>query len=69
MDDVYAYLTPLPRGVREMVTPCADGYTVYVDARLSDAARQDAFIHALGHITRRDFERSDVQIIEMEAHA
>lgn len=68
MDDVYAYLTRLPRGVREMVAPCADGYTVYIDERLSEPARLAAYNHAVLHIRNGDFERYDVQEIEALAH-
>lgn len=66
--DVYVYEVQLPRGVREMVTPDEDdGYTIYIDRRLSDQARMRAYLHALRHC-ERDFERTDVQEIEEEAH-
>lgn len=65
--DIFVYLVDMP--VREAVTPC-DGfcYTVYINARLSDSERQRAFLHALRHILRDDWERDDVQTIEAEAH-
>ena len=65
--DIFVYLVDMP--VREAVAPC-DGfcYTVYINARLSDSERQRAFLHALGHIQRGDWERDDVQMIEAEAH-
>ena len=68
MDDVYVYMTRLPDGIYEIVTPCADGYTVWIDDRLGSAEMADAYEHALWHIRNGDFERSDVQEIEYHAH-
>lgn len=69
MDEVYVYLVDLPSGINEMVTPCADGdYTVYLSARLDNAHRQRAYEHALKHIRNNDFQKTDVQQIEAEAH-
>ncbi len=66
MDDVFVYLVDLPDGIHEMVTPCCDGYTVYIDSKLTDAERTKAYLHALEHIKRSDFEKDDVQRIESE---
>ena len=68
MVDVYVYIVDLPERVDEMVTPCLDGYTVYLNARLSYAGRVKAYHHAIRHIERNDFEKYDVQKIEEEAH-
>jgi len=68
MVDVYVYIVDLPERVDEMVTPCLDGYTVYLNARLSYAGRVKAYHHAIRHIERNDFENYDVQKIEEEAH-
>ena len=68
MGDVYIYIVDLPDRVDEMVTPCIDGYTVYLNARLSYAGRVRAYIHAMRHIERNDFERANVQEIETETH-
>ncbi len=68
MVDVYVYIVDLPERVDEMVTPCLDGYTVYLNARLSYAGRVKAYHHAIRHIERNDFENDDVQKIEEEAH-
>ena len=68
MVDVYVYIVDLPERVDEMVTPCLDGYTVYLNARLSYAGRVNAYHHAIRHIERNDFENDDVQKIEEEAH-
>ena len=66
MDDIYVYMADLPDGIHEMVTPCCDGYTVYIDLKLSDTGKKEAYQHALEHIKRNDFEKDDVQIIESE---
>lgn len=68
MNNVYVYIVDLPDRVDEMVAPCIDGYTVYLSARLSYAGRVRAYHHAIRHIEDNDWEKPDVQQIEMEAH-
>ena len=68
MTDVYVYLVDKPCDVEEAVLPCFGGYTVYLNARLSYSDRVKAYLHAIGHIENNDFEKDDVQQIEMEAH-
>ena len=68
MAEVYVYIVDLPDQVDEMVTPCLDGYTVYLNARLSYSGRVRAYHHAIRHIERNDFEAENVQKIEEEAH-
>lgn len=51
-----------------MVTPDAEsGYTIYIDCRLSDSKKIEAYRHALKHC-HGDFERADVGAIEKNAH-
>lgn len=70
MVDAYVYLVPLPNGVSEMVTPCADNaYTIYINDRLCERKQLEAYHHALQHISENDFEKYDVQEIESKAHA
>lgn len=68
MNDVFVYLTDLPYGVGEMITPSGDGdYTVYINARSTDAGRIESYKHALKHIKRYDHQSGkDVQVIEKE---
>lgn len=68
MDDIYVYLTELPNGVSEMVTPCSDGYTIYLNNKLCPQKMQKAYFHALSHIDDGDFNFNDVQHIELKAH-
>lgn len=68
MDDVYVYVVQLPPSVHEIVTPCLNGYTVYINDNLSYKGRLEAYEHALKHIRNHDFEKEDVQEIEHDAH-
>ena len=68
MDDIYVYIVDMPTSAAEMIMPCNGGYTIYLNARLSYQDRVKAYLHALGHVERNDFEKADVQQIEMEAH-
>lgn len=68
MDDVFCYLTDIPGKSKEIVTPCLDGYTVYIDAKLTYEGRIDAYNHAIWHIVNEDFEKDNVQEIETNAH-
>lgn len=69
MNDVYVYLVELPNGVSEMTMPCLDGgYTIYIDPRLSHQGRVKAYLHAMQHIEKCDWEKENIQEIEFEAH-
>lgn len=68
MNNVYVYIVDLPDRVDEMVAPCIDGYTVYLSTRLSYAGRVRAYHHAIRHIEGNDWDKTDVQQIEYEAH-
>lgn len=69
MSDIYVYQVPLPRGIHEMVTPSLDdSYTVYIDERLSDEKKLEAYQHALEHIRQEDWRKDCVQEIEAVAH-
>lgn len=69
MDNIYVYVVPLPPCIREMVTPCSDGYTIYLADRLHRVDMLKAYRHALKHIKRGDFERGgNADRIEKETH-
>lgn len=68
MDKIFTFITDLPDGINEMVTPCFEGFTVYIDSRLDEVGRLKAFQHAIEHIARGDFEKENVQSIENDAH-
>ncbi len=68
MDDVFVYSVNLPPTVNELVTPCVDGYTVYLNNRLSRDGMFKAYNHALGHIRNNDFEKVLADEIEKDSH-
>lgn len=72
MDDVFVYLTnELPDDQAEFTTPCNDGYTVYINAKMNYERQLEAYNHALEHIKNGDFDVdrvADVQEIEAKAH-
>lgn len=71
-DDVYVYLRDdLPYSIHEIVTPCINGYTVYINNKLDDSGKLEAYNHALEHIDNGDFDidcAKTVQEIEAVAH-
>ena len=71
MDDTFVYCVPLPSGVDEMVMPCLDGYTVYINENLSKEKQIEAYNHALSHIRNGDFDYDNyenVHTVETRAH-
>ena len=69
MDDVFVYFAELPPHINEMITPCPDGYTVYISTRLSMDERVSTYMHAMSHIANGDFDReTSVQEIEFMRH-
>lgn len=42
--------------------------TVFLNSRDSHERQMEAYKHEMKHIKRRDFEKHDVQTIELEAH-
>ncbi len=55
---------------KEAVTENNDGsYTIFIETSLSREAQQKAFIHAMNHILENDFNKSDVDKIEVDAHS
>lgn len=45
-----------------------DSYTIFIDAKLNNIQRKKVFWHEMRHIKGNDFEKGNVQEIEMEAH-
>ena len=67
-NNYYVYVVDLPDGVNEMVCPCLDGYTIYLNSRIDSQSQYEGFLHAIQHITNNDFEKDDIQSIEYDAH-
>jgi hypothetical protein len=69
MDDIFVYRIRMPDMIREAVTPCEDGYTIYIDDRLDDVHAYAAYQHALDHIRYGDLDNiGNVQKVEWKAH-
>ncbi len=51
-----------------LVKNADDTYTIFLNARLSRDSQLKYYYHALRHIKRYDFEKKDVQKIELETH-
>ena len=68
IDGVYVYCVDLPDGVNEMVTPCEDGYTVYIDAKQTREGMRESYDHAMKHIRERDHDKN-ITADEIEAEA
>ena len=66
--DIYVYFVHMPPKTHEIVLPCLDGYTVYIDESLDQQARLRSYRHAVQHIMQMDFEKESVQKIETERH-
>lgn len=67
--DVNTFLVNFPSPGKEMVVQNEDGsYTILINAKLSQDGQIEAYEHALKHIGSADFEKSDVQSIESQAH-
>lgn len=45
-----------------------DSYTIFIDSHLSVEKQREVFQHEINHIMNGDFEKTDVQQIEAEAH-
>lgn len=70
MDNIYVYFIKFPSlRQHEAIVPCFDGYTVYIDERLGYEQQREAYRHAIKHIRENDFEKEDVDEIEINAHA
>jgi hypothetical protein len=55
--------------VTETVTQNADGsYTIFLNSRMTQERQLESYLHAMRHITNNDFERHNVEQIEVEAH-
>ena len=69
-EDVYVELVDFGNTPgSEVVTANEDGsYTILLNARYSYERQVEACIHACRHIDGCDFEKTDVQEIEKDAH-
>ena len=53
----------------EMIIPNEDGsYTILINSRSACNKQLEAYEHALRHIENEDFEKTDIQYIELFSH-
>ena len=69
MDDIFVYLVKMPRGVHEAVSPCDDGYTVYLDKDLTRERQIEEYYHAMSHIENGDFYDETLTVSQKEFRA
>ena len=66
-DEYRVYMMPCPGDIMGAVRVDADGFpSIYINDRLSPAAKKRAFLHELRHIERDDMY-NDKSIDEVEA--
>ena len=68
MNEIYTYCVQLPPGIHEVVCPCFDGYTIYLNSADCRERQELSYTHAMRHIANGDFEKDTVQGIEKNAH-
>lgn len=69
-NEVFIQVIDMDTMVHEQVISNADGsYTILLNSRLSHFDNVSGYYHAMYHINHNDFERSDVNNIELEAHS
>ena len=66
--DINVYVVDLPPKIKEMVCPSGCGYTIYIDAHQNIETQRQSFLHAMSHIYGDDWNKDDVQEIELSAH-
>lgn len=67
--DVFVYFLS-GISVNEAVTENEDGsYSIFINDGLSPDGKKAAYLHAMKHIERNDFDMGDVQSIEFYAHS
>lgn len=55
--------------IKESVCPNEDGsYTIFINARHTAEQQHVSYLHAIAHILNGDFEKENVNEIEINAH-
>lgn len=69
MVNAFVYLVDLPSKVKGFTVPDVnDDYTVYINKHLCYEQMLKTYWHELNHIFNGDFEKHDVQEIELFEH-
>lgn len=71
MIDYHVYFIQFPnKKVKESVVENEDGsYTIFIEASLSREMQEEVFAHAMAHILGDDFNKNDINKIELQAHS
>lgn len=68
-NDIFVRYLDMDVSVSEHIVQNPDGsYTIFINSRLSWERQQEAYEHAVSHIKNCDFEKTDAQKIEYDAH-
>lgn len=69
MHDINVVLMDNPFGIKGSVNKNDDGsYTVIINSKLNAEQQREVYLHEVEHIENGDFDKSDVDIIEHDAH-
>lgn len=69
MEEVNVKLLDMDTKIPEqLVKNDDDSYTIFLNSRLSQESHIKSYVHALRHIKDNDFDKTNVQQIEAEAH-
>ena len=66
--NVYFVDFPSAKGTEMVCKNEDDSFTILINSRLNYETALEAYRHAMKHIQNKDFQKSDVQSIEYEAH-
>lgn len=69
MHDINIVLMDNPFGIKGSVNKNDDGsYTVIINSKLNAEQQREVYLHEVEHIENGDFDKTDVDIIEHDAH-
>lgn len=69
MHDINVVLMDNPFGIKGSVNKNDDGsYTVIINSKLNAEQQREVYLHEVEHIENGDFDKTDVDIIEHDAH-
>lgn len=63
---IYVYLADMPTKVKGVTVPCDDGYTIYINNKLTKEQQGQTIDHEMYHINNGDFEKFDISQIEKD---
>ena len=68
-DNVNVVMLDMDLMVHEQITKNNDdSFTIFLNSKLTSEARLIAYEHAMQHIRNKDFDKNNVDEIELDAH-